>query len=197
MAEEEKKDAQAEDAAAPDAPKSGLVGKLLGGLGVFAVTLAAVVAGGFINNMIHHSAPPEYVLGDDKHIKVYIPPPPPEEKKKEKKEKKSHKEEPALFFSLEPLVVNFEDSSAVRFLQIGMDIMARDPELIASVQKHVPMIRNNLLLLISNRDYQKLMSREGKETLRAESLAEVRKIIKKETGDDGIEDLLFTSFVVQ
>jgi flagellar FliL protein len=85
----------------------------------------------------------------------------------------------------------------VRFLQIGMDIMARDPAVIDAVQKHSPMIRNNLLLLISNRDYQKLMTREGKEELRGEALAEVKKIMTQETGKAGVEDLLFTSFVVQ
>ncbi len=206
MADEEKKkdkeketeEAQAE--AETPVPKSGLMGKVLNGALVFVLCLGAVVAGGFINTLLHPPpAPPEYVLGKDNHLTVYIPPPPPE--KKEEKEKKKKKEEkrdaPALFFSLEPLVVNFEESSAVRFLQIGMDIMARDPEVIAAVQKHVPLIRNNLLLLISNRDYQKLMTREGKEELRAQCLAEVKAILKKETGETGVENLLFTSFVVQ
>jgi flagellar protein FliL len=60
----------------------------------------------------------------------------------------------------------------------------------------MPLIRNNLLLLMSNRDYQSLMSREGKDKLRQEALAEIRAVQKKQGGAD-IEDLLFTSFVVQ
>ena len=60
----------------------------------------------------------------------------------------------------------------------------------------MPLIRNNLLLLMSNRDYQSLMSREGKEKLRMEALAEIRAVQKKQGGED-IDDLLFTSFVVQ
>jgi flagellar FliL protein len=95
-----------------------------------------------------------------------------------------------------PLVVNFEDGSAVRFLQISMEVMAKDQKGIDSVQKNIPLVRNNLLLLMSNRDYQSLMSREGKEKLRQEALTEIRGVQKKQGGDD-IEDLLFTSFVVQ
>jgi flagellar FliL protein len=153
-----------------------------------------VVAGGFVNSALHPA--PEYTLGDDKRIKVYVPPPP-KEPKKAKKETKEPKL-PALFYSLEPpLVVNFEQSSAVRFLQIGIDLMARDPEVIAALTKYTPIIRNDLLLLISNRDYTKLMTREGKEELRGEALAAVKKILKKETGAAEVEDLLFTSFVVQ
>lgn len=193
MAEDKKEETVEETAAKP---KSGVMGMVVSGVGIFVVTLAAVVVGGFINNSLHRAEPPEYVLGEDKRITVYVPPPEPG-KEKSKKKGKDGKEAPALFFSLDPLVVNFEDTSAVRFLQIGMDLMARDPEAIEELQKHVPLIRNNLLLLISNRDYQKLMTREGKEGLRAEALAEVRKIMKKETGEQTVEDLLFTSFVVQ
>jgi flagellar basal body-associated protein FliL len=40
------------------------------------------------------------------------------------------------------------------------------------------------------------MSREGKEKLRQEALTEVRAVQKKE-GSPPIDDLLFTSFVVQ
>jgi flagellar basal body-associated protein FliL len=40
------------------------------------------------------------------------------------------------------------------------------------------------------------MSREGKEKLRTEALAEIRSIAKKE-GSPEVDDILFTSFVVQ
>jgi flagellar basal body-associated protein FliL len=49
---------------------------------------------------------------------------------------------------------------------------------------------------MSNRDYKTLMSREGKEALRVEALAEVRAVEKKAGGLE-IDDLLFTTFVVQ
>jgi len=74
--------------------------------------------------------------------------------------------------------------------------MAHDQKAIDSVQKNIPLIRNNLLLLMSNRNYQSMMSREGKEKLRGEALAEIRGVQKKQGGED-IDDLLFTSFVVQ
>ena len=103
----------------------------------------------------------------------------------------------AVYYAIDPpLVVNFEEGSAVRFLQITMELMANDQKALDSVAKNIPLIRNNLLLLMSNRNYQTLMSREGKEKLRQEALAEVRAVQKKEGGAD-IDDVLFTSFVVQ
>ena len=96
-----------------------------------------------------------------------------------------------------PLVVNFDDSQAVRFLQLQIDVMARDEKVIEAVKQNSPAIRNNLLMLMNNRDYKTLMTREGKEGLRQECLKEVQRILKKETGSTGVEDLYFSSFVVQ
>jgi flagellar FliL protein len=49
---------------------------------------------------------------------------------------------------------------------------------------------------MSNRNYQSLISREGKEKLRQEALAEIQAVQHKEGGPD-VDDVLFTSFVVQ
>jgi flagellar protein FliL len=183
-------DAADESAPTPPAKSGGLMGKLVGGLGTFVLTLIAVVIGGYINAKLHPL--PDLKLDKDGKITAIVPPPP-----------AAHGEEggssgkPAVYYAIDPpLVVNFEDGSAVRFLQITMEVMAHDQKAIDSVQKNIPLIRNNLLLLMSNRNYQTMMSREGKDKLREEALAEIRAVQKKEGGPD-IDDLLFTSFVVQ
>jgi len=107
---------------------------------------------------------------------------------------------PPIYLPLDPpLVATFEDRSAVRFLQLTLEVMARDQESIDAVQMHMPVIRNNLLLLMGGRTLTDLTSREGKEALRAEALEEVQRIVVENTGDDvrGVEELYFTSFVVQ
>jgi flagellar protein FliL len=180
----------ADDASPPPAKKSGaLLGTLVNGLGVFALTLGAVVLGGFINAKLHPL--PNLQLDKDGKITAIVP-----------VVAAAHGAEggsgkPSLYYAIDPpLVVNFEDGSAVRFLQISMQIMAHEEKAIESVQKNVPLIRNNLLLLMSNRNYQSMMSREGKEKFRQEALTEVRAVQKKE-GSPDVDDVLFTSFVVQ
>jgi flagellar FliL protein len=180
----------AEEAAVSAAPKKsgGMVGTLINGVGIFVLSLGAVVAGGFVNAKLHPA--PSYKLGTDGAITAVAT-----------TGGSAHGEATEakvdLYYAIDPpLVVNFEDGSAVRFLQIAMEAMAKDQKAIDSVTKNVPLIRNNLLLIMSNRDYQTLMTREGKEKLRQEALAEVQKILKKE-GSPPIDDLLFTSFVVQ
>ncbi len=172
----------------PPKPSGGFTGTLMNGFGVFALTLLAVVVGGYINAKLHPM--PDLKMGKDGTITPIVP-----------VAAAGHGEQgtakSAVYYAIDPpLVVNFEDCSAVRFLQITMEVMARDQKAIDSVQKNIPLIRNNLLLLMSNRNYQAMMSREGKEKLREEALAEIRAVQKKQGGDD-IDDLLFTSFVVQ
>jgi flagellar FliL protein len=183
--------ADAADDAPPPPPKKsgGFMGTLVNGIGIFALTLGAVVVGGSINAKLHPL--PDLQLDKDGKIKAIA-----------SEGAAGHGGEgeagtTAAYYAIDPpLVVNFEDGSAVRFLQITMALMAHDQKAIDSVQKNIPLIRNNLLLLMSNRNYQTLMSREGKEKLRQEALAEVRAVQKKEGGSD-IDDVLFTSFVVQ
>ena len=180
----------ADDAPSPPPPQSGgFMASLMNGIGIFVLTLVAVIVGGFINAKLHPL--PDLQLDKDRKIKAIVP-----------VAAASHGEEGgtgkvSVYYAIDPpLVVNFEDGSAVRFLQITMEIMAHDQKAIDSVQKNIPMIRNNLLLLMSNRNYQSMMSREGKEKLRQEALTEIRAVQKK-TGGPDVDDLLFTSFVVQ
>jgi flagellar FliL protein len=180
--------------AADDAPSSppkksgGMLGTLMNGIGIFVLTLLAVIVGGTINAKLH--PPPDMQLDKDGKITAIAP-------ASTAGREGGGSGKGTVYYAIDPpLVVNFEDGSVVRFLQITMEVMAHDQMAIDSVQKNIPMIRNNLLLLMSNRNYQSMMSREGKEKLRQEALAEVRAVQKKEGGPD-VDDLLFTSFVVQ
>jgi flagellar FliL protein len=190
-----------EGAEAPQAAraKSALVGKLVNGTGIFALALAAVVAGGFLNNKLFNHAV-EYKLDKDGMIRPWVPPPPPAAKKEAEQQAQASAKPPlpAIYLKMDPqMVVNFDASSEVKFLAVDIEFMARDQAVLDDVQRNMPKIRNNLLMLISNRDYKTLMTREGKDKLRLEALNETKRVLKQETGSAKLEDLLFTSFVVQ
>ena len=104
----------------------------------------------------------------------------------------------ALFYTLEPpFVVNFELPSPVRFLQVTVELELQQQADLDAVQKHLPVIRNNLLMLFSGQDYQHLRNREGKEQLREAVLAEVRSILTQRAKRDGVTQVYFTHFVMQ
>jgi flagellar FliL protein len=183
--------AEEQQAAAP-ARSGGALGMVINGLGVFVLTLAAVVAGGFINARLH----PQQELMLDEEGKLTLKPAPAAGKDGKGG---ARPEGPAVYYAFDPpIVVNFEQDGTVRFLQVTVEVMARDPATITAVQQNAPLIRNNLMLMMSSLDYAQVMSRDGKESLRAKALEEARAILERETGGKAVlEDLLFTSFVVQ
>ena len=94
-------------------------------------------------------------------------------------------------------MVNFADDSEVRFLQVTVELGTREPDMVEKIKEHRPAIRNSLVMLFSSQDPLALNTREGKEKLRADTLAEVQKVLEAETGSTGVESVFFTSFVMQ
>ncbi len=94
-------------------------------------------------------------------------------------------------------VVNFLAGDQIRYLQVTIEVMTHDPNIPGAIETHLPVIRNNLVMLFSGLGYKTLSSVEGKQKIREEALHEVQKILEKRTGSAGIDDLYFTSFVMQ
>ena len=104
----------------------------------------------------------------------------------------------AYYFSLDPaFIVNFTGKSRARFLQVNIEGMTRDEKVKEEITKHFPQVRNNIVLLLSGKTSAELNTPEGKDKLRKEVLKEVQDILVAETGKEGIEDIYFTSFVMQ
>lgn len=106
---------------------------------------------------------------------------------------------PAQYVALDPpFVVNFEADEQVRFLQVTVQLMSRDPATIELLKTNDPVVRNDLLLLFGGQKYSVISTREGKEGLRQQTLTAVRKIVAGAGGKpEKVEAVYFTSFVMQ
>jgi flagellar protein FliL len=106
---------------------------------------------------------------------------------------------PPIYIALDPpFVVNFEAEQLVRFLQVTVQVMSRDPATVEIVKANDPVVRNDLLLLLGNQHYETISTRDGKEKLREQALGTVRKVVTSAGGKaDLVEAVYFTSFVMQ
>lgn len=185
MATEETQAAPAVEPAAIAKSNSGLA-KVIGvGAGLFVMMLITQLAGPILGCKLLHSMTPNCPAPE-----VVVD--------KDGKPAKNIKKEPPKYLAFDPpLVASLEDKGSIRFLQVTVELMARDEKVIAAVETHMPVIRNNLLMMLGGQTVSSLTNREDKEKLRKQALAEVQKIMKANTGEAGVEDLYFTSFVVQ
>jgi flagellar FliL protein len=97
-----------------------------------------------------------------------------------------------------PFVVNFEAQQLVRFLQVTVQLMTRDPQTVELLHANDPVVRNDLLLLFGNQRYEVISTRAGKENLRKLALDTARHVVEQAGGKpDRVEAVYFTSFVMQ
>jgi len=99
-----------------------------------------------------------------------------------------------------PFVVNYGGKGKLKYLKAELSVRVASNIEASFVRHHMPMIRNNIVLLFSRQNEEDIDTQEGKELLRQAALEEIRQIIIEEEGDEngpGIVDLYFNNFIIQ
>ena len=100
-----------------------------------------------------------------------------------------------------PFVVNFQDAQKrTKFLKAEISVVAPSHKAQEAITRHMPAVRNSLVLLLSKQVFEELSTNDGKEKLRVDALGAVQEVIKKQTNkktSKGVKDLFFSSLVMQ
>lgn len=81
-------------------------------------------------------------------------------------EPKTHdKSKKPIFLNLENFTVNLNDPGGMRLAQIGITLRVDDPEIELAVKDQLPVVRNKILLLISGKKIEDLLTLDGKKAL--------------------------------
>ena len=107
--------------------------------------------------------------------------------------------QPAIFEPMLPaFVANFNQNGRQRYLQVSITLLARNQSDLDALKVHMPVIRNNLVMMFSGQGFDTLASSPvGQEMLRQKATAVVQEVAQKEVGKPVIDQLLFTNFVLQ
>ncbi|MFJ4371469.1 flagellar basal body-associated protein FliL [Pseudomonas japonica] len=106
--------------------------------------------------------------------------------------------QPAIYESMSPaFVVNFNQNGRQRYMQVSITMQARDQAALEALKVHMPVIRNNLVMLFSGQAFESLATPVGQEMLRQKATASVQEVAQKEVGKLVVDQLLFTNFVLQ
>ncbi|WLI11084.1 MULTISPECIES: flagellar basal body-associated protein FliL [Pseudomonas] len=106
--------------------------------------------------------------------------------------------QPAIFEPMAPaFVANYTQNGRQRYMQVSITLQGRNQADLDALKVHMPVIRNNLVMLFSGQDFATLASPVGQEMLRQKATASVQEVAQKELGKVVIEQLLFTNFVLQ
>ena len=82
-----------------------------------------------------------------------------------------------------------------RFMQVSLAIKTQNQNIVAVVEKHMPLLKNNLNRLFTRQDYQTLQTPEGKLQLQINAFEIVQEVMNLEQVQ--IDEVLITDFVMQ
>lgn len=127
----------------------------------------------------------------------------------------AHGKESALpvYLPMDNMVVNLADAGGERVAQVGITLQVRDEKATESVKAYMPTIRSGVLMLLSQRTAEELLSAEGKQKLIEDILLESsrpfgggvaepapvagKKVRKKAAVEYPVVGVLFSSLIVQ
>ena len=129
---------------------------------------------------------------------------------------------PPTFLPMDNMVVNLADPGGEKFAQIGITVEVMDQKTADKVKSYLPTIRSGVLMLISQRTSEELLTKDGKEKLATDIYREVSRPLgytveadekeaegkpRKKGGDEArkkaraepnpVYGVLFSSFIIQ
>ncbi len=113
-----------------------------------------------------------------------------------------------LFTTLEPFTVNLQDPRGERFAQIGVTLQFDNPDVEIEIKDRLPALRNDVLMLISSKRVEDLLSMEGKQQLAQDirlragralglDLPEPGASAPRGAAENPVRAVLFSQFIVQ
>ena len=112
------------------------------------------------------------------------------------KEEKVEAKEP-VFVPLETFTVNLQPDPDDQYLQVDLTVQVEDQVQADAIKMHMPSVRNRILMLLSSKKSSELLTIEGKKALTKEIIEQLSQPFGKGGKPLVVNDVFFTSFVIQ
>lgn len=96
-----------------------------------------------------------------------------------------------------PFRFNVPGSARDRFVEIRVQLLVRGGDNEENAKMNIPLIESTLLTIFSQTNADDLATSVGKDALKQQSLAAVQLVMKDLEGNETVEKVLFTGFVMQ
>ncbi len=109
-------------------------------------------------------------------------------------------EQQAIYLPLKPaFVINYGGAGRLRFLKTEVSVRVTTIDAANAIRKHMPFVRNDLLMLFASQTNKTVSSQEGKEQIRVDALVRIQDIVEREarTPRDHVVEVFFNNFIVQ
>lgn len=105
---------------------------------------------------------------------------------------------PSHYLKMKPsFIANYMVGKRQRYLQVEITLVTRDAAKLNVFNEHLPFLQSDITAWLNEQDFEELRDPETRETLRQTLVENLQAKFEEETGEGGLEDILFTGFVMQ
>ncbi len=105
-----------------------------------------------------------------------------------------------VYYGFDPdIVTNFVSSNAksLGYVRVTMELMIKDEKYLPIIEHNEPMILDAIIGVFGKEQENAVKSLTGREEIRIKILNRLNELMKKETGNEMIQDVLFTKYLYQ
>jgi flagellar FliL protein len=97
------------------------------------------------------------------------------------------------------IVTNYVSDSqkSLGYVRVTMELMIKDEKFLPMIEHHEPLILDAIVGVFGKELDTTIKSLQGREEIRMKILQKVNELLKKETGAELIQDVLFTKYLYQ
>ena len=105
----------------------------------------------------------------------------------------------SVYHNISPAFVsNFGLSEKkLSYIKAEVALKIESEELLEKVKQNEALVRHQIVMLLSAQTKEQMSAQAAQETIRVTALSRVKEALAEEIGKTGVQDLLFTNFVVQ
>ncbi|MBQ4839138.1 MULTISPECIES: flagellar basal body-associated protein FliL [Pseudoalteromonas] len=102
------------------------------------------------------------------------------------------------YYGFEPdIITNYigQSNKKLGYVRVTIDLMLDDIANIAVVEHHTPLLRDAIVQILSKEPEETIKSLTGREEIRQRCAAKLKSLLKDETGQEIVREVLFTKYL--
>ncbi|AXV64354.1 MULTISPECIES: flagellar basal body-associated protein FliL [Pseudoalteromonas] len=102
------------------------------------------------------------------------------------------------YFGFEPdIITNYigQGNKKLGYVRITVDLMLNDISDIGVVEHHTPLLRDAIVEILSKEPEENIKSLTGREEIRKRCTEKLKALLKQETGQEIVREVLFTKYL--
>ncbi|MCF7501309.1 MULTISPECIES: flagellar basal body-associated protein FliL [unclassified Pseudoalteromonas] len=110
----------------------------------------------------------------------------------------AHADSKVGYFGFEPdIITNYigQGNKKLGYVRITVDLMLNDMSDIRVVEHHTPLLRDAIVEILSKEPEENIKSLTGREEIRKRCTEKLKTLLKQETGQEIVREVLFTKYL--